>query len=79
MNRARFEEIRKKYRDAKGKESNSDFLSLKVETESFIKNLQATDEKNEDLLAEAQDMLVDLIRIIEESHCQPFRPKKLQL
>ena len=79
MNRARFEEIRKKYRDAKRKESNSDLLSLKVEIESFIKNLRATDEKNEDLLAEAQDMLIDLIKIMEESHCQPFKPKKLQL
>jgi len=77
MNRARFEEIRKKYRDAKRKESNSYLLSLTEETASFIKNLQATDEKNEDLLAEAQDMLVDLIKIIEESHCQLFRPKKL--
>ncbi len=79
MNRARFEEIRKKYREAKRKESDSDLLSLKVEIESFIKNLRATDEKNEDLLAEAQDMLIDLIKIIEESHCQPFKPKKLQL
>jgi len=77
MNRARFEEIRKKYRDAKRKESNSDLLSLKVEIESFIKNLQATDEKNEDLLAEGQDMLIDLITIIEESRCHPFKPKKL--
>ncbi|MDH5449835.1 MAG: hypothetical protein OEX77_02885 [Candidatus Bathyarchaeota archaeon] len=79
MNRARFEEIRKKYRDAKRKESNSDLLSLKVEIESFIKNLRATDEKNEDLLAEAQDILVDLIKIIDESHCHPFRPKKINV
>lgn len=39
MNTARFEEIRKKYRDAKRKESNVDLLSLKLEIESFIKNL----------------------------------------
>ncbi len=77
MNRARFEEIRKKYRDAKRKESNVDLLSLKLEIESFIKNLRATDEKNEDLLAEGHDMLIDLITIIEQSRCQPFRPKKL--
>ena len=74
---ARFEEIRKKYRDAKREESNVDLLSLKLEIESYIRNLRATDEKNEDLLAEAQDMLIDLIQIIEESHCTPFRPKKL--
>jgi len=77
MNRARFEEIRKKYRDAKHKESNVDLQSLKLEIELFIKNLRATDEKNEDSLAEAQDILVDVIKIIEETHCKPFRPKKL--
>jgi len=77
MNRTHFEEIYKKYRDAKSKESNVDLLSLKLEIESFIKNLRATDEENEDLLAEGHDMLIDLITIIEESHCQPFKPKKL--
>lgn len=66
MNRARFEEIRKKYRDAKRKESNVDLLSPKLEIEFFIENLRATDEKNEDLLAERQDMLIDLKTIIEE-------------
>lgn len=74
---ARFEEISKKYRTAKRKGSNVDLLCLKLEIESYIKKLRATDEKNEDLLAEVQDMLIDLIKIIEESHCQPFRPKKL--
>jgi len=72
-----FEEIRKKYRDAKREESNIDLLSLKLEIESFIRNLLVIDGKNEDLLAEAQDILIDLIKIIEESRCQPFRPKKL--
>ena len=77
MNRASFEEIRKKYRMAKREEGNIDLLSLKLEIESFIRNLRATSEENEDLLAEAQDMLIDLAKIFEESHCQPFRPKKL--
>jgi len=72
-----FEGIRKKYRDVKRKEGNIDLLPLKLEIESFIRNSWATDKKNEDLLAEAQDMLIDLIKIIEGSHCQPFRPKKL--
>ncbi|UCF58966.1 MAG: hypothetical protein JSV15_00625 [Candidatus Bathyarchaeota archaeon] len=66
MNRARFEEIRKKYRDARRKESNVDLQSPKLEIEFFIKNLRATDEKNEDLLAERQDVLIDLEMIIEE-------------
>ena len=74
---ARFEEIRRKSRDAKRKESDVDLLSLKLEIESFMRNLRATDEKNEDLLAEVQDMLIDLITISKESRCQPFRPKKL--
>ena len=39
MNRARFEEIREKYRDAKRKERNVDLLSLKLEIELFIENL----------------------------------------
>jgi len=77
MSGACFEEIRKKYRDAKREESNVDLLSLKLEIESFIRDLRATGGKNEDLLAEAQDMLIDLTKIIEDSHCQPFRPKKL--
>ena len=77
MNRARFEEIRKKYRDAKRKESNVELLSLKKEIELFIKNLRATHEKNEDLLAEAQDMLINLVQIIEQNRCHPLRHKKL--
>lgn len=28
-------------------------------------------------LAEAQDMLLDVTQIIEEGHCNPFRPKIL--
>jgi len=73
---AYFEEICRKYRDAKREESRVDLLSLKREIESYIKNLQATDEENKDLIAEAQDMLIDLTKIIEESHCHPLRPKK---
>lgn len=66
MNRARFEEIRKKYQDAKRKESNVDLLSPKLEIEFFIESLRATDEKNEDLLGERQGTLIDLKTIIEE-------------
>jgi len=77
MNRARFEEIHKKYQDAKRGKSNVDLLSLKLEIESYIRKLRDTDGKNKDLLAETQDMLIDLIKIMEESHCQPFKPKKL--
>jgi hypothetical protein len=73
---AHFEEICKKYRDAKREESRVDLLSLKREIESFIRDSSPTDEKNRNLLAEAQDMLIDLTKIIEESHCHPFRPKK---
>jgi len=74
---AHFEEIRNKYRDAKREKSNLDLLSLKSEIQSYIRKLQVADEKDQDLLAEAQDMLIDLTKIIEEGHCKPFRPKKL--
>ena len=75
IEKTRFEEIRKKYRDAKRENSNIDLLSLKSEVESFIKDLQGLAEEDDDLLAEAQDMLIDIIKMIEEGHCQPFRPK----
>lgn len=45
MNMARFEEIREKYREARRGESNVGLPSLKLEIESYIRNLQATDEK----------------------------------
>lgn len=67
----------KKYRNAKREEGNIDLLSLKREIEAFLSNLRASDEKNEDSMAEAEEMLIDLIKMIEESRCQPFRPKKL--
>jgi hypothetical protein len=72
----RFEELRRKYRMVRSEEGNIDPLSLKSEIESYIRNLQAKDEENKDLIAEAQDMLIDLTRIIDESHCHPFRPKR---
>lgn len=76
---ARFEEIRKKYRMAKREEGNIDLPSLKSEIASYIADLRAADGKYEDLLAETQDMLIDLTKIIEESHCQPFRSKRFNL
>lgn len=60
----------------RSEEGNIDPLSLKSEIESYIRNLQAKDEENKDLIAEAQDMLIDLTKILDESHCHPFRPKK---
>jgi len=77
MNMASFEEIRRKYRDAKRQEGDADLQSLKLEIESYIRNLRAIGEKNEDLFGEAEDMLIDLTKIIEESHCQPFKSRKL--
>lgn len=73
----RFEKIRAKYRDAKRAESKVDLLSLKMQIEAYINDFQAADQKNEELISEAQDMLIDLTKIIEEGHCQPFRPEKL--
>jgi hypothetical protein len=69
--------LRKKYHDAKRAESDVDLLALKSDIESYVRRLQGTDEKNDDLLAEAQDILIDLTKTIEEGHCHPFKPKKL--
>jgi hypothetical protein len=74
---AHLEIIRKKYHDAKCAESDVDLLALKSEIESYIKRLQNAEEKKYYLLEEAQDMLIDLTKIIEDGHCHPFKPKKL--
>lgn len=52
------------------------FYRRKMEIEAYINRLQAADQKNKESLSEAQDILIDLIKIIEEGHCQPFKPKK---
>ena len=70
-----FEEISRKYRSVKTGQTSVDLLSLKSEIESYIKSQQAAKRKDNDLLAEAQDMLIDLTQMIEEGHCNPFRPK----
>ena len=72
-----FEEITKKYRLVKTGKINVDLLSLKSEIESYIKNRQGAKRKDDDSVAEAQDMLLDVTQMIEEGHCNPFRPKKL--
>jgi len=72
-----FEEISRKYWSVKTGQTSVDLLSLKSEIESYIKSQQGAKRKDNDLLAEAQDMLIDLTQMIEEGHCNPFRPKKL--
>jgi hypothetical protein len=72
-----FEEISRKYWSVKTGRTSVDLLSLKSEIESYIKSQQGAKRKDNDLLAEAQDMLIDLTQMIEEGHCNPFRPKKL--
>lgn len=74
---ASFEEISRKYRSVKTGKTSVDFLSLKSEIESYIRSQQGAKRKENDLLEEAQDMLIDLTQIIEEGHCSPFRAKKL--
>ncbi len=75
--RTRLEEIRGKYLSVKRAEIGVDPLSLKREIESFADDLRASEKENEDLIAEAQDMLIDLTKMVEEGHCQPFRAKGL--
>jgi hypothetical protein len=72
-----FEEIARKYRQVKAGKTKIDLLCLKSEIESYIRNRQGVKRKGDDLVAEAQDMLMDVTQMIEEGHCNPFRPKKL--
>jgi hypothetical protein len=72
-----FEEITRKYRLVKAGKNKIDLLCLKSEIESYIRNQQGAKRKDNDLLAEAQAMLIDLTQMIEEGHCNPFRTKKL--
>jgi predicted NACHT family NTPase len=73
-----FEEITRKYRLTKAGKTRIDLLCLKSEIESYIKNQQSTERKDDDLAAEAQGMLMDVTQVIEEDQCNPFRPEKLQ-
>ena len=72
-----FEETAKEYRLVKARKINIDYLSLKSEIESYIENRQGAKRKDDDSVAEAQDMLLDVTQTIEEGHCNPFRPKIL--
>ena len=72
-----FEEMARKYRSVKAGKMEIDLLCLKSEIESYIKNQRSAKRKNDDLVAEAEEMLMDITQMIEEGHCNPFRPKKL--
>jgi len=69
---ARFEEACRKYEEAANDMNSADLFALKAEIESLMENLQSRD-GNHDLLDKAEDMLVDVTRMIEESHCQPLK------
>jgi hypothetical protein len=72
-----FEEITRKYRLAKAGETTIDLLCLKSENESYIRNRHGAKRKGDNLVVEAQDILVDVTHMIGEGHCNPFRTKKL--
>jgi hypothetical protein len=72
-----FEEIAEKYRSVKTGKSSIDLLSLKSEIEAYVKSQLSARRRDNNSLAEAEDMLIDLTQMIEESHCNPFRSKKL--
>ena len=73
----KFEKIAEKYRAVKTEKSSIDLLSLKSEIEAYIESQQSAKRRNNNSLAEAEDMLIDLTQMIEEGHCNPIRPKKL--
>lgn len=70
-----FEEMARKYRLVKAGKTKIDLLCLKSEIESYIKSQQSIKRKNDNLVAEAEEMLMDVTQMIEEGHCNPFRPK----
>jgi hypothetical protein len=72
-----FEEMARKYRLVKAGKTKIDLLCLKLEIESYIKNQQSTKRKNDNLVAEAEEMLMGVTQMDEEGHCNPFGPKKL--
>lgn len=72
-----FKEIHEKYRSVKTGKSSIDLFSLKSEIETYVKSQQGSKTRNSNSLAEAEDMLMDVTQMIEESHCNPIRPKKL--
>ena len=74
---ASFEEITRKYRAAKSTNTNIDVLSLKSEIEAYIKSQRSGKRRDNDSLAEAEDMLIDTTQMIEQEHCNPIRPNKL--
>jgi hypothetical protein len=61
----------------RARKTKIDLLSLKSEIASYIRNGQAAKRKDDNSAAEVQDMLMDVTQMIEEGHCNPFRPKKL--
>jgi hypothetical protein len=73
---ASYEEISRKYRLLKTEQTSIDLLSLQREIEDYIKNHQGAKRKGDDLVAEAQDMLIDVTQMIEEGHCNPLKNKK---
>ncbi len=74
---ASFGEISRKYRSVTTGKTSVDLLALKFEIESYIKSQQSSKRRDNDSLAEAEDMLIDLTQMIEEGHCNPIRSKKL--
>jgi hypothetical protein len=74
---ASLEEIGRKYRSVKTGKTSVDLLTLKSEIESYVKSQQSSKRGDNDSLAEAEDMLIDLTQMIEEGLCNPIRSKKL--
>jgi len=70
-----FEEVVRKYRLVKAGKTKIDLLRLKLEIESYIENQQSAKRKDDNSVAEAEEMLMDVTQMIEEAHCNLFRPK----
>ncbi len=67
---ARFEKIYQKYEKAVNDIYSVDLSALKTEIESLMKDISSKVE-NHKLLDKAEDMLIEVTRMIEEKQCQP--------
>ena len=68
--KAQLEKIRNEYRELNS-ENGVDAFTLSKEIKSFINDLAPYEEKHEELRREAEDMLMRLFFIIQDTCCSP--------
>jgi len=75
--KACFKEIHKDYRELK-RGGGVDPFTLKEKIKSFISDLKSKGDEYEGLRKEAEDILMDVTFIIQESCCAPFKAESIK-